>query len=348
MGAAFEDAGRELVQYQGGARAIPGLLRHAVRATGADAGVVSAAEGLGGRPVLRWAEGVPGRNGARSEWDGGSLLDPAAVAGGSVVFGDLRACPQGVLPAWVLRAGFGSVVALPLRTAGGAVGMLVLLSRASNRFGAQEVETAEPFAAALALVVESDELRRRLRAGCREEVRLLASLLHERDAYTGEHSARVMRYSRMLARSLGLGKAETERVGYAALLHDLGKIAIDNAVLHKPETLTGTEWRLIQCHPVVGAKILERSRYLRDLAPMVRNNHARFAGGGYPDPALRGGAIPLGSRILAVADAYEAMVSTRPYRKALPGSIALAELKRCAGTQFDPEIVAVFVKLVAA
>ena len=127
------------------------------------------------------------------------------------------------------------------------------------------------------------------------------------------------------------------------MLHDLGKLGIADAILHKPARLEEAEWREIQRHPEVGARILEHAG-LRDIAAWVRAHHERMDGRGYPN-ALRAGEIPLEARILAVADAYEAMVADRPYRAGLPPETARAELVRCAGSQFDADVVAAFLRV---
>ena len=137
---------------------------------------------------------------------------------------------------------------------------------------------------------------------------------------------------------------ETEKLGYAALLHDLGKIAVPKAILQKEGKLSEEEFRLIREHPVIGGEIVQEINLLQDMAPLIRHHHERMDGRGYPD-GLAGKEIPLGARILAVADSYDAMRTDRPYRKGLTEAEAEAELKRHAGTQFDPEIVYAFINM---
>jgi HD-GYP domain-containing protein (c-di-GMP phosphodiesterase class II) len=141
-----------------------------------------------------------------------------------------------------------------------------------------------------------------------------------------------------IALEMGLPSDEIERIRIASLLHDLGKLAVPSEILDKPTKLTDNEWQAIGEHPRIGQVILEQASGLRDAIPVVLHHHERYNGGGYPH-GLRGSEIPLGARIVAVADAYHAMVHDRPYKGALTHEQALAELKRNAGTQFDPQVV---------
>jgi diguanylate cyclase (GGDEF)-like protein/putative nucleotidyltransferase with HDIG domain len=169
---------------------------------------------------------------------------------------------------------------------------------------------------------------------------LLAETLDLRDVATARHSETVGRYAERIAHQLGLRPDQIERVRVAGVLHDIGKLGISDAVLLKPGRLEPHEWQEIRRHPELGARILEHAN-LRDVASWVLSHHERIDGTGYPR-ALAGDSIPLEGRILAVADAYEAMTADRPYRRALTASEARAELHRGAGTQFDPRVVRAF------
>jgi diguanylate cyclase (GGDEF)-like protein len=169
---------------------------------------------------------------------------------------------------------------------------------------------------------------------------LLAETLDLRDVATARHSETVGRYAEQIARELQFEVARVERIRAAGILHDIGKLGIADAVLHKPGALDAHEWVEIKRHPEIGSRILEHAN-LRDIGDWVLAHHERIDGSGYPQ-GMAAATIPVEARILAVADAYEAMTSDRPYRRALPLEQARAELRRCAGTQFDAEIVAVF------
>jgi HD-GYP domain-containing protein (c-di-GMP phosphodiesterase class II) len=164
--------------------------------------------------------------------------------------------------------------------------------------------------------------------------------------HRGRQSDMIASLAMGIALELGLPQEEIERVRIASLLHDLGKLAVSAEILDKPTALTDGEWQAIGEHPRIGQVILEQASSLREAIPVVLHHHERFNGGGYPH-GLKGNEIPLGARIVSVADAYHAMVHERPYSQAKTHEDALAELQRHAGTQFDPEVVSVFCTLYA-
>ena len=169
----------------------------------------------------------------------------------------------------------------------------------------------------------------------------LASVLAPQPQHRGRPSDMIASLATGIALEMGLPREEIERIRIASLLHDLGKIAIPEEILDKPSMLSDSEWQAIGEHPRIGQVILEQASSLREAIPVVLHHHERFNGGGYPH-GLRGNEIPLGARIVAVADAYHAMVHDRPYSAALNHEQALGELQVHAGTQFDPKVVEVF------
>ncbi|HEY6053780.1 MAG TPA: HD-GYP domain-containing protein, partial [Gaiellaceae bacterium] len=174
----------------------------------------------------------------------------------------------------------------------------------------------------------------------------LSATVDARDAYTAGHSRRVQQLALAIGRELGLSQAELELLGHAALFHDIGKLAVPDAVLLKPSKLTEEEWELMQRHAEEGAHIINRLGFLNDAVPAIRHHHERFDGHGYPD-GIKGEEIPLGARIIHVADAFDSMLTTRVYRPARPAHEALAELHRNAGTQFCPRCVAALEAIVS-
>jgi diguanylate cyclase (GGDEF)-like protein len=175
----------------------------------------------------------------------------------------------------------------------------------------------------------------------------LTSVLAPLPHYRGQPSALIASIVVALARQLQLPEADIDRLRVAALLHDVGKVAVPEDILEKPAALTSAEWRTVVQHPRIGQVILEQAAALKDAVPIILHHHERFAGHGYPF-GLRAQEIPLGARIVAIADAYDAMIHDRPYKRAVSHDEAIAELRRHSGTQFDPELVELFCDLYAA
>jgi putative nucleotidyltransferase with HDIG domain len=171
---------------------------------------------------------------------------------------------------------------------------------------------------------------------------LLAETLDLRDVSTARHSQTVGRYAEGIARAIGLPEDRVHRVRAAGVLHDIGKLGVADAILKKPGPLTDEEWAEMRRHPELGARILDHAN-LRDISGWVLAHHERMDGFGYP-LGLAGEAIPLEARVLAVADAYEAMTADRPYRSALGHDAAREELLAASGTQFDPQVVDAFLR----
>ncbi len=235
----------------------------------------------------------------------------------------------------------GDAVVVPLRFSDGRLaGELRCTAGGWDPVSERDVDFLQVLARIVAAQLENEEEeleRRRLQAESMGVQALLAAV-DARDHYTGDHSKSVVELSAQVARRMGLSRrqiAETEQV---ALLHDVGKVAVPDHILQKPGPLDEHERKLIEEHPVVGAKIVRSIAGLAHLAPAIRAAHERWDGCGYPD-GLAGAQIPLASRIVSLCDAYDAMISHRPYRAALPHDVAMRELTRGAGTQFCPSCV---------
>jgi len=195
----------------------------------------------------------------------------------------------------------------------------------------------DDLAALASEALRATQAERQLAATLSASVQSLASLLDLRDGYTGQHSGTVVALCEQVARRVGVTGEELEHLRIAAHLHDLGKIGVPDEILHKPGPLDDTEWAIMREHPVWGARALETIPGFAAASRAVRHHHERWDGCGYPD-GLAGEDIPIGARIIAVCDAYEAMTSTRPYRPALAEPVARERIVAGTGTgtQFDP------------
>jgi HD-GYP domain-containing protein (c-di-GMP phosphodiesterase class II) len=172
-------------------------------------------------------------------------------------------------------------------------------------------------------------------------IRALAAAIDEKDPYTRGHSERVHRYAVAIARRMGLSKTEMMNVTVASLLHDVGKIGIEDAILRKPEALTDREFEVMKRHPEKGSHIMETIPQMKDIIPGIRNHHERWTGGGYPDN-LKGEQIPIVARIVQVADTFDAMTTTRPYQRAMKMEAGVARIRELGGIVFDPKVVEAF------
>ena len=177
-----------------------------------------------------------------------------------------------------------------------------------------------------------------------EAIFAFAKTIEVKDHYTGEHVEKTVHYATEIAKALGLSKEEIDRINQAAMLHDLGKIGISEKILLKRGKLTPKEFEIIKTHPQLGVDIIRPIQFLHAIIPLMLYHHERWDGKGYPT-RLRGEDIPIGARIIAVADVYQALISDRPYRKAFPKNEVLKIMKEGAGTQFDPQIISVFLKI---
>jgi putative nucleotidyltransferase with HDIG domain len=191
--------------------------------------------------------------------------------------------------------------------------------------------------------LENARLFKQLQVTYVSTLKTLISVIEAKDNYTRGHTERVASYAVAIADRLSLPEAVRRRVTFGALLHDIGKIGVMENILHKEGELDADEWETLKSHPEVGARIVDKMEFLTGTSDIVRHHHESWDGNGYPD-ALRGEDIPLGARIIAVADSFDAMTTNRSYRRALSIDEAVERLEAGAGTQFDPGIVRVFVR----
>jgi len=189
-----------------------------------------------------------------------------------------------------------------------------------------------------------EEATRNLQAAYRATLEALGSALDSRDVGTEAHSRRVHGYALATAREYGMPEADIPDLEHGVLLHDIGKIGIPDAILLKPGRLTPEEWETMRRHPEIGKRLIEGIAFLKGAVPIIYCHHEKWDGSGYPR-GLRGDEIPLGARIFTVVDAFDAMTFDRPYSTAIPFDAAQAEIKRCAGSHFDPAVVEAFLRV---
>ncbi|NLF98258.1 MAG: GAF domain-containing protein, partial [Candidatus Riflebacteria bacterium] len=211
-------------------------------------------------------------------------------------------------------------------------------------FTPENLDLLETLGSQASIAIENARLYHNLLNVYLETIRSLAAAIDAKDSYTHGHSRRVTDLSVGIALEMGLARSEVDTIRHASLLHDVGKIGISEQILLKPGRLTDDEFETIKSHPHIGAGILNSIEFLKNVCEIIKHHHERFDGRGYPS-GLTGSEIPLGSRIICVADSFDAITSCRPYRKPLTFAEATEEVKRCAGSQFDPGVVEAFVRL---
>jgi response regulator RpfG family c-di-GMP phosphodiesterase len=234
-----------------------------------------------------------------------------------------------------------SLLSVPLKVPHRLVGLVTAVSvTPGNRFSEGQRKLLSVLGGRAASAIDNIRLFENLQATFRETIQGFARALEAMDRYTAGHSDRVTRLARMVALELDLPLDEVETVTQAALMHDIGKIGCQ-ANLNKPGKLSAEEYEIFKAHPTFGRQILEPITFLRPIVAGVLSHHERWDGTGYPE-GLKGEEIPLAARILAVADTYDAMTSSRAYRKALNHDVTMREIRRCGGSQFDPAVVSAF------
>lgn len=277
---------------------------------------------------------------------GEGLIGTVAQQQRPLLVGHIDRDPRVVHLAHLMQHGVYQFFGIPLVVAGQTVGVLATAEAPVDHLDAAREEFLMLLANQIATAVHKAELQRELRESYLDTIHTLAAAIDAKDSYTRGHSERVALYAVAIAQQLELSAVEIEQIGNAALLHDIGKISVADTILSKPSRLTSEELGEIRAHPVRGVEILEWVDTFHDLLDYVRYHHERFDGNGYPE-GLRADQIPLGARILCVADSFDAMTSGRPYQRARTTQQALEELKSCAGGQFDPEVVAAFERVCA-
>jgi PAS domain S-box-containing protein/putative nucleotidyltransferase with HDIG domain len=237
-----------------------------------------------------------------------------------------------------------SFVNIPLTTHGEIDGFICAARQNVGDFDKPATRALATLAGYLSVALQNSLSYQALAEINIQMIAALSNTLETKDTHGPSHSIREAKHAVALAEEMGLPPWQVQNVRLAALLHDIGKIGLDENLLNKPRKLTEEEFELVKAHPVLGASIIDKIDHLRQVVPIVRHHRERFDGSGYPD-GLAGNDIPLEARILAVADAFAAMIDHRAYRKALPTEQAIAELEACAGRQFDPQVVEAFLRV---
>jgi len=236
------------------------------------------------------------------------------------------------------------LLAVPLQRQDQTLGCLFAIDKIDSEFDSADSKLLNSIANEAAIYVENLLLFEDVHGLMMGLLHSLTSAVDAKDSYTCGHSERVALLSRHLAKEAGLSDREVERIYMAGLLHDVGKIGVPESVLQKPGKLTPEEFDEMKKHPVIGARILSDIKQISDIIPGVLHHHERFDGRGYP-AGLAAENIPLMGRIICLADCFDAMTSNRTYRAAMPIEKALEEIRRSAGTQFDPKLAEIFVSI---
>ncbi len=237
-------------------------------------------------------------------------------------------------------------VSIPLKIQGKSIGVLnIHLPKHKTSFTDWELKFLTILADEVSVMVENITLYQSIEKFYIELVQTLARIIDAKDSYTGDHATRARERALKLSKKLSVPEKMLRTIEYAALLHDMGKIGIDEKIITKPGKLTDEEYKQMKKHPEIAYDILSPIEFLSPVAKIVLYHHEWYNGMGYPD-GLKGEEIPLGSRIVSVIDAWDAMTSDRPYRKALSKEAAIEELKKGSGRQFDPKVVDAFLSLI--
>lgn len=266
-------------------------------------------------------------------------------AGEAVLTTNAQADPRFLAKDSVIAFNLRSILCVPLEVRGELTGVIYADNKIREAvFGEADRSLLMAFANQAAVALENARLYNDLTNAYDQTLDALIAALDARDRETEGHTRRVVLYALALGEAMGLSEEEKVDLQRGALMHDIGKIGVPDAILLKPGPLTDEEWELMRRHPEYGLRILKDINFFRRAAEVVLAHQERYDGSGYPS-GLKGEQIPLGARVFAVADALDAITSDRPYRKAQPYAVAREEIQRCSGTQFDPAVVEAFLTI---
>jgi putative nucleotidyltransferase with HDIG domain len=344
-------AGHHLVHIEKEEDLLNSILNDAVAVLDAQRGAIVLAEGPENKLKLRalvTGRGEPravaaGRDGGGRFQFSQSLASRCISRGESILCHRVDEDPELAMAKSIAEGTMASVLCVLLRTPRKRLGVLHLdRSPWQKPFTMDELHLADALAANVSAGIECAQLVKKQRDLFLDTITILAQAVEMRDEYTGGHTLRVSTYSILLAQELNLPSHDIELIRIGTPLHDIGKIGIDDAILRKPDRLTPEEFEVMKSHTVKGADIVSTVPDLRPIIPIVRSHHERWDGKGYPD-GLGGEAISPLARVVALADAFDAMTSDRPYRKGMAPAIAFAEIEKQIGRQFDPSFASAFV-----
>lgn len=245
-----------------------------------------------------------------------------------------------------LEDGFLSHIRIPLMIKGEVMGILTIGSKRPSAFTKENLSTLEKLSSQIGVALSNARLVSDLEELFLGTVKSLSSAIDAKSPWTAGHSERVTKYALDIGKTMGFSEKELKDLELAGLLHDIGKIGTYESVLDKPGKLTDEEYEIIKKHPAKGAEILKDIKQLKDVLPFVKYHHERFDGKGYPE-GLKDGDIPLGARIMSIADTFDAILSDRPYRPSPGIEYAMSEIKKNAGIQFDPQVAEVFLRVLS-
>jgi HD-GYP domain-containing protein (c-di-GMP phosphodiesterase class II) len=278
-------------------------------------------------------------------WYSSSLAQRCFQQGESLLCRDVRIAGELQASSSIMEGAMSSIICAVLRSPRKKLGVLHLDRDFSQPpFNEDDLRLADALAATVSASIECAQLLEKQREMFVQTVTALAQAVEMRDPYTGGHTLRVTEYALMLADAIALPPEKRRILEIGTPLHDIGKIGIDDHILRKAGPLTPEEFEIMKSHTIKGTAILETLPDLKPYIPIVRHHHERWDGKGYPD-GLKGEEIDLLPRIVALADAFDAMTSNRPYRPGMPADLAFQQIRKHAGTQFDPHLADVFLKL---
>jgi putative nucleotidyltransferase with HDIG domain len=344
-------AGHHLGHIEDEAELLRSILEDAVAVLDAQRGAIVLAEGPENRLRVRavvTGRGSPRERAGRRPGPGGRFHFSQRLASRCFEGGESVLChraeddPELAVARSIIEGTMSSAVCVPLRTPRNRLGVLHLDRGPWQKpFTRDDLRLADGLSASVSAGIEAARLLRKQRDRFLDTIALLAQAVEMKDEYTGGHTQRVSAYALLLAEELRMPAADVDLVRLGTPLHDIGKIGIDDAILRKPGRLTAEEFAVMKTHTVKGAEMIATVPDLHPVLPIVRSHHERWDGGGYPD-GLGGEAVSPLARVVALADAFDAMTSNRPYRRGMPTAVAFAEIEKQAGRQFDPRFAAAF------